>query len=194
MTADSLEKNRHVLEIVAEHIRGRRTIKLFHERPVSRELIVDAIEAARWAPSHHVTEPWHFYLLGPETVRESVELVRAITAERKGPAVADFKARSAAAVPGWLVVTCRRSQDERRQQEDYASCACAIQNLMIYLTAAGAASKWSTGPITRDERFYRLLGADPAAEFIVGLIWYGWPRISPTQSRKHVGEIVSETK
>ena len=194
MTADPLEKNRQVLEIVAEHIRGRRTIKLFHERPVSRRLILDAIEAARWAPSHHVTEPWHFYLLGPDTVRGSVELVRAITAERKGPAVADFKARSAAAVPGWLVVTCRKSEDELRQQEDYASCACAIQNLMIYLTAAGAASKWSTGPVTRDERFYRLLGADPAAESIVGLIWYGWPRISPTQSRKDVGEIVSETK
>ncbi len=68
--------NGDVLQIVAEHIRGRRTIKLFHDRPVSRELILDAIEAARWAPSHHVTEPWHFYLLGPETVRERADARR----------------------------------------------------------------------------------------------------------------------
>lgn len=184
--------NGDVLQIVAEHIRGRRTIKLFHDRPVSRELILDAIEAARWAPSHHVTEPWHFYLLGPETVRESVELTRVVTTERKGEKIADFKAKSAAAIPGWLVVTCSNSDDELRQREDYASCCCAVQNLMIFLSAAGAASKWSTGPITRDRRFYDLLGIDPEKESIVALLWYGYPKIRPTQSRRDVREIVSE--
>lgn len=183
-----------VLQIVAEQIRGRRTIKLFHDRPVSRKLILEAIEAARWAPSHHVTEPWHFYLLGPETVRESVELTRVVTTERKGEKIADFKAESAAAIPGWLVVTCRNSDEELRQREDYASCCCAVQNLMIYLSAAGAASKWSTGPITRDRRFYDLLGIDPHAESIVALLWYGYPKVRPTQSRKDVAEIVSEKR
>lgn len=182
------------LQVVAERIRGRRTVKLFLKRPVSRRLILDAIEAARWAPNHHVTEPWHFYLLGPEAIRDSVELTRTVVTERKGSKVADFKAESAAAVPGWLVVTCRRSEDDRMQQEDYASCCCAIQNLMLYLTAAGAASKWSTGPITRDERFYELLGIDSDEEFIVGLIWYGYPKITPTQNRKDVAEIVTERK
>ncbi len=191
MKAEPAE-NADILQIVAEHIRGRRTIKLFHDRPVSRKLILDAIEAARWAPSHHVTEPWHFYVLGPETVRGSVELIRTITAERKGAKVADFKAKSAAAIPGWLVVTCRNSDDELRQREDYASCCCAVQNLMIYLSAAGAASKWSTGPVTRDARYYDLLGIDPQQESIVALVWYGYPRIRPTQSRKDVNEIVSE--
>ena len=177
-----------------ERLRSRRTVKLFLKQPVSRKLVLEAIETARWAPNHHVTEPWHFYLLGQESMHECVELIRAITAERKGDEIAEFKAQSAAAVPGWLVVTCRRSEDELMQQEDYASCCCAIQNFMLYLSAAGAASKWSTGAITRDERFYDLLGIDRGDELVVGLVWYGYPKVIPTQSRKDVAEIVTERK
>ncbi|MGH8193125.1 MAG: nitroreductase family protein [Woeseiaceae bacterium] len=182
------------LEELAALIRSRRTIKLFLKRPVSRKLILDAIEVARWAPNHHVTEPWHFYVLGPEAIRDSVELTRIVTTERKGAKVGDFKAAAAAAVPGWLVVTCKLSDDERMQQEDYASCCCSIQNLMLYLSAAGVASKWSTGPVTKDKRFLDLLGIDLGEEYVVALVWYGYAKVIPTQSRKDVQEIVTERK
>jgi nitroreductase len=182
------------LEEIAELIRSRRTVKLFLNRPVRRKLVLDAIEVARWAPNHHVTEPWRFYLLGPQAIRGSVELTRIITTERKGAKAGDFKAAAAAAVPGWLVVTCRTSDDERRQREDYASCCCAIQNLMLYLSAAGVASKWSTGAVTTDPRFFDLLDIDPAEEFVVALLWYGYPKVMPVQSRKDVAEIVTEGK
>ncbi|HET6628976.1 MAG TPA: nitroreductase [Woeseiaceae bacterium] len=180
------------LQEIAEGIRNRRTVKLFLQRPVRRELVLEAIEVARWAPNHHVTEPWHFYVLGPESIREAVELTRIVTTERKGEKMGEFKAAAAAERPGWLVVTCRVTDDELRQREDYASCACAIQNFMLYLSAAGVASKWSTGAITRDDRFLRLLGIDPAEEFVVGLIWYGYAKVTPGQRRKDVEEIVTE--
>jgi nitroreductase len=91
-----------------------------------------------------------------------------------------------------LVVTCIKSEDELLQREDYASCCCAIQNLLLYLSEAGVASKWSSGPITRDQRFYALLGADPDEELVVGLIWYGYPKVLPVQSRKDVVDITTE--
>ncbi len=47
-----------------EVLRGRRTIELFLQTPVPVKLVRAAIEAATWAPNHHVTEPWRFYLLG----------------------------------------------------------------------------------------------------------------------------------
>ena len=120
-------------------------------------------------------------------------MIRTIVAETKDEDLADFKAKSAAAIPGWLLVTCRKSNDELLQQEDYASCCCAIQNLMLYLSEAGVASKWTTGPITRDQRFFELLGIDSSDEFVVGLIWYGYPKTLPTQSRKAVSEILTQT-
>jgi len=185
-------ESRH-LRIIAERIRSRRTTNQFLKQPVSRQLALDAIELARWAPNHHLTEPWHFYLLGETMKAASVELIRAIVTEKKNADIGAHKAQSAASVPGWLLVTCRKSADELVQREDYASCCCAVQNLSLYLSEAGVASKWTTGPITRDQRFFDLLGIDSEEELVVGLIWYGYPKILPTQSRKDVSEIITET-
>lgn len=183
------DDTRQSLRLLAERIRARRTINLFLKQPVSRKLILDAIEVARWAPNHHVTEPWHFYVLGPQTIARGVELTRAIVTEAKGPKKGDFKADAAAERPGWLVVTCRKSADELLQQEDYASCCCAIQNLMLYLSEAGLATKWATGAMNRDPRFFELLGINPDEAFVVGLIFYGYPKITPEQKRRDVEDI-----
>jgi len=181
------------LRIIAERIRGRRTTNQFLRQRVSRQLVRDAIELARWAPNHHLTEPWHFYLLGEKMQAACVELTRTIVTERKNADIAAHKAKTAAAVPGWLLVTCRKSADELVQREDYASCCCAIQNLLLYLSEADVASKWATGPITRDQRLFDLLGIDSEREFVVGMIWYGYPKILPTQSRRDLSEILTET-
>jgi nitroreductase len=181
------------LRIMAERMRGRRTTNQFLKQPVSRQLVLDAIELARWAPNHHLTEPWHFYLFGDAMKAASVELTRTIVTERKNAQMGDHKAKTAASVPGWLLVTCQKSDDALTEQEDYASCCCAVQNLLLYLSEAGLASKWATGPITRDQRFFDLLSIDSDKEFVVGLIWHGYPKILPTQTRKDVSEIVTET-
>ncbi len=180
------------LQHLAERIRSRRTVNMFLQQPVSRKLIMDAIEVARWAPNHRLTEPWHFYVLGDEAIRKSIELTRIVVTERKGEEIGNFKAKDAATRPGWLLVSCKRSDDELMQQEDYASVSCAIQNLMLYLSEAGVATKWATGPITRDSRYYEALGIDEGSEFIAGLIWYGYPKVTPTQQRREVSEIVTE--
>jgi nitroreductase len=181
------------LRILAERIRSRRSTNMFLKQEVSKDLVLEAIELARWAPNHHLTEPWHFYLLGDKKKAASVELIRAIVTENKTQEMGDHKAKSAAAIPGWLVVTCGKSDDELLAREDYAACCCAVQNILLYLSEGGVASKWTTGLITRDQRFFDLLGIDADAEYVVALIWYGYPKVLPTQSRKDVAEILTET-
>ena len=182
------------LALIAERIRSRRTTKLLLKQKVSRALVRDAIELARWAPNHHLTEPWHFYMMGPEKISGTIDLIGTLIEETKGdPDLAEFKRESAAAVPGWLLVTCSKSDDELLQREDYASVCCAVQNLTLYLSEAGVASKWTTGLVTRDPRFFALMNIDMEKELVVGLIWYGYPKILPTQSRKDVAEILTET-
>ena len=177
---------------LAEVIRGRRTINLYLQTPVPDELVQDAIEAATWAPNHHVTEPWRFYLLGEETVEHCLELCHTIVSAKKGKDAADFKRRSWSEKPGWLVVTCRRSDDRLREREDYAACSAAVQNLMLYLWSAGIGSKWTTGDITRDPRFSDIVGFDAVEEFVVGLVWYGYPKVTPQQRRSDISQRLSE--
>ena len=175
-----------------EVLRGRRTINLFLQTPVPAKLVHDAIEVATWAPNHHVTEPWAFYVLGKQTKATCLDLIRDIVTARKDAKAADFKAKNWSEKPGWLVVSCRRSKEPALQQEDLAACSAAVQNLMLYLWKAGVGSKWTTGDITRDPRFLDIVGIDADQELVVGLICYGYPKVIPDQVRKPTTEVLTE--
>ena len=193
MKKDAPSYETQELREFAEVLRGRRTIELFLQTSVPKALLDEAIEAATWAPNHHVTEPWHFYLLGDASKERCLDLCRDMVTAKKGAAAGDFKRQSWSQKPGWLVVSCQRSEDAARQQEDYASCCAAIQNLTLYLWKAGIGSKWTTGDITGDSRFYEIVGIDEAEAFVVGVIWYGYPKLTPTQSRKGLDEVLTKT-
>lgn len=192
MKKDTPSYETQALREFGEVLQGRRTINLYLQTKVPRALVLEAIEAATWAPNHHVTQPWRFYLFGGETIRACLNLCRDIVTAKKGAEAGEFKAANWAEKPGWLLVTCRKSDDELLQREDYAACAAAVQNFMLYLWKAGVGSKWTTGPITRDPRFAEIGGFDPDKEFVVGLIWYGYPKLTPTQSRADVADVLSE--
>lgn len=189
-TAPSYETQE--LREFAEVLRGRRTINLYLHTAVPEELVHEALEAATWAPNHHVTEPWRFILPGEKTVGKILDLCEEMVTAAKGAELAAHKRKSWSEKPGWLVVTCQRSDDELREKEDYAACCAAAQNFMLYLWKAGVGSKWTTGPITRDPRFYDIIGVDPDDAFVVGMFWFGYPKVTPSQSRKDLGEVLDE--
>ena len=174
----------------AEVLRGRRTIEMFLHTSVPDNLVREALEAATWAPNHHVTEPWRFYLLGPESIERCLDLCRDIVTAKKGEKAGAFKRDSWSQKPGWLVVTCKKSDDALLQQEDYGAACAAVQNAILYLWKAGVGSKWTSGPITRDSRFFEILDIDETEEFVVGLIWYGYPKVTPSQSRKELDDVL----
>ncbi|MFK8015027.1 MAG: nitroreductase [Gammaproteobacteria bacterium] len=179
------------LAAVTDNLRHRRTVALFEDRPVVRQHVEDAIELARWAPNHHLTEPWHFYLLGDKARLSTLELVEDIVGKRANPDVGARKRAKWEKVPGWVVVTCKRNEDKLIEREDYAACCCAIHNFSLYLWQLGIGMKWSSGSIIRDERYYDALGFNADQEFIVGLISYGYPKLIPTQKRKSASEIMT---
>ena len=169
---------------IGDLIRSRRTIGSFRKEVPSAEIVEAAIEIASWAPNHKKTEPWRVYWLGPKTAHAVVELNSDMIAQKKGAIEADVKRKSWSSVPGWLTVTCLRSDDSFREEEDYAACCCFVQNLMLALWSNGVGTKWTTGDVTRDPEFFRLLGVDANSERIVGLVWYGFPGVIPDQNRK----------
>lgn len=173
-------------------LRTRRTVGAFRPECPPREPVLAALEVAIWAPNHRKTQPWRFTLLGPSGVRQMIELNCELVAAKKGADEADKKRRQWSAVPGWLLVTCVRSDDPVQQDEDYAACCCAIQNLTLSLWSRGIGTKWSTGDVTRHPRFAEIAGFDSERERVVGLIWYGYPDVVPAQSRKPLSDVLRE--
>lgn len=180
-----------VVEAVSQTIRDRRTIHAFKPECPPFEEVRSAIELARWAPNHRHTEPWHFIHPGPETISRIVDLNARLVSEAKGRDAGEAKRLRWSQIPGWLIVACDRSDDQMRQQEDYAACCCAIQNLSLALWSHRIGVKWGTGAITRHSDFFDLLGIDQAASSIVGLLWYGYFDQAPAQNRKPVDEILT---
>ncbi|MEZ4702831.1 MAG: nitroreductase [Rhodothermales bacterium] len=177
-------------DALASLIRARRTIHLYRPETPPVETILKALDLARWAPNHKLTEPWRFYLLGSQTAEAIVELNTEIVTAAKGPAAGAAKRARWLEMPGWLVVTCVRSTNPLRAKEDYAATCCAIQNAMLYLWNEGIGMKWASGDVIRDARFCEMLDIDPEAEEVVGLFWYGYPAESPETKRKPLEDVL----
>jgi len=182
-TADTAVASADSAEL-ANLIRARRTINAFLPERPPRALMREALDLARWAPNHHLTEPWHFYLIGERTAQSIVSLNTELVRATSGDEAAATKYKCWAAIPGWLVVTQDRVDDVLRDREDYAACATVMQNLALYLWSRGVGMKWTTGAVTRDPRFYELLWIDPGIETVVGLVWYGYPAECPPAQRR----------
>ena len=178
---------------VAKIIRERRTIHNFQpERLPPREHVLEAIRHAVWAPNHHLTEPWKFYLIGAETKERICLLNAEILQQARGEDAARIKLERWRAIPGWLLMTCTESRNRIRAMEDYAACCCAAQNLMLYLWSVDIGVKWSTGGVIRHAEFSRIIGMDPEQETPVGLFWYGYAEDIPVTARKHHEEKLIE--
>lgn len=173
-------------------LRARRTVHLFRPERPPEALVLEAFDAARFAPNHRLTEPWRFYLLGPETAARVVALDAELARAARGEAAAEIRRARWSAIPGWAVVTCRTSpEDPLREREDYAACACALQSAMLYLWSAGVGTKWTTGPVTREARFYEILGIERTEEKVVSLLWYGYPEAVPEARRRPLAEVLT---
>jgi nitroreductase len=179
-------------EEFAAVLRARRSIDLFSPEPIRAATLLAAIEVARWAPNHRLTEPWRFYVLGAATMRAVVDLAVELEVAAKGERAGPVRRARLEAVPGMFVLTSARSEDPLVDRENYAACCCAAQNLMLYLWRQGIGVKWTTGGITRQPRLYDLLGIDSGKEQLVGFFWYGVPKVIPAQMRRPVEEIVTQ--
>ena len=169
---------------IQDLVRSRRTIHQFKPGLLPDESVLRAaLELATWAPNHYLTQPWRFYLLGGQGKERICLLNAELVREKQGERAAQVKLRRWREIPGWLALTCLKSDDAVTMQENYASCCCVAQNLALLLWDKGIGMKWSTGAVTRAREFYRILGADPEQEDLVGLFWYGFPAAVPAAER-----------
>lgn len=158
----------------------RKTVQKYSTEPIPEGCIERALECAVRAPNHKLTNPWRFTRIGPETREKIVALgiqLKAAKAAREGRELTEAyieKLREKLGnSPGLLVVSQVLDDDPFRRREDYASVACAIQNLCISLWSEGVGSKWATGGVTRHSETYEITDIDPDDEKIVGFVWIG---------------------
>ena len=174
--------------VLSEIIQRRRTRKpaQFSKTPPPIELITELIDIARHAPNHHRTEPARFYLLNQEKIRQLGKLFgETLAGDGKDPVLVEKGKRKTmewGEAPGILLVTCKTDKSSglvRKNpaviEEDYATCSCICQNLLLLLESENIATKWSTGAVWEHSNFANSIGIqDPENERVVGIIFYGY--------------------
>jgi nitroreductase len=149
-------------------IRTRRTHKAYAPGPVERATLDELFELARWAPNHHLTNPWRFRVVGPQALEALKEC--------SGDPVAAAKLDRA---PTLVVVSAVRSPDDPVTDEE-DTCAAAVAAYVVLLAAhgRGLAGYWRTPGILRTPEG-RAAVSVPEDERILGMLHLGSPCQEP---------------
>lgn len=176
---------------VIEAIRTRRTIASFLPDAVPAKDLERILANGVWAPNHHLTEPWRFAILGPETQRLLAERYAEWRMEKapiedvaRRTRIREDSRRKFLSIPTIVAVAALQEGDQKRRREDYAAVCCAIQNVQLAAWSEGVGVKWSTSGVTTDPLTYDLLGFDPERFDIVAFLYIGYPAAVPVRERK----------
>ena len=178
----------------SEAIRGRRSIKRFADRPVTRTELETILDAAVLAPNHRLTNPWRFYVLGPEArsaygaalgSRKAKKLTDPEAAQR----MRDTVAAEHRALPGMIAVAVVDAADPEQREEDYAATMMAVQTLCLAATELGLGTAIKTGAIMSDPAARAAAGvADD--QRIVAVVNVGVPaEVPPAKARRPASQV-----
>ncbi|TSJ77495.1 nitroreductase family protein [Rariglobus hedericola] len=163
---------------------ARRSIKpvaMDASREVPREVLLQLLEDAHWAPTHGLTQPWRFHVfegaararladglqglydrVTPTAARNEDKRAKLGTTPRLGPVV--------------IAVAAHVEPNGKIPEiEEIAAVSCAVQNLMLSAHEKGLGSFWSTPPVTMSAEFATWLGLD-ATHRMLGLVYLGYPK------------------
>jgi nitroreductase len=149
---------------LAELAGARRTHKAFGPEAVPRETLLALLAVARFAPTHHMTEPWRFRVLGPETLARLKQV--------------DKEAAKLERAPTLVVASAVLTGDLVQDEEDVCATAAAIQLVLLAATEQGIASYWRTPKVLRTPPGREAVGLRDGERFL-GLLHFGTAERDP---------------
>jgi nitroreductase/YHS domain-containing protein len=170
-------------------IKSRRSITRMTPDAVPLRAIEQILDAAVWAPNHHLTEPWEFHVLLGEAIRRFAEIRREFRQTLlKNPTAPETKRlldkiyADAAATPLIIVVTTTDPPDPDLRDDDHGATMCAIQNMLLVATGLGLGGYLRTGGFIHYPALRAFLGV-PEGRRIAGVVYLGYPAHVPPRRR-----------
>ena len=186
-----------------EVIERRRSIRRFQKKGVSKEMILQILEAARQAPSAKNAQPWRFLVLGPQSRNAALNAMDAgircrMDAVANRPLLADAihtlrimksapvlilvvnpaGGTPADSVSGWARVA---------ELLDAMSVGAAVENLLLEAVALGLGALWIGNTFFAYDEIAAALEIQGQ---LLGAVAVGWPDETPEpRPRKSMEEI-----
>jgi len=177
---------------VIQAIETRQSMGRVKQDPVPREFVERILESAVHAPNHRLTEPWRFHVFTGkgrgELARARAEIAR-LQAEAEGEdeelaaGRISRERKKAFRAPVVIAVICEAGRDEVETLENYAACACAVQNMQLTAHALGLAAMWRTGPVAYHDHMRAFFGLKEG-DRVVAHLYIGYPDMEARPRRR----------
>ena len=175
---------------------SRRSIREFTPREPSRAEIEILLDHAVTGPNHRLTQPWRFYVLGPEARRAFGLVLGGRKAKKiEDPAAADQMrqkiADEHASLPLMIAVAVVQSDNPEICEEDYAAGMMAVQNITLAAVSLGLGTHIKTGAVMADPGARSAIGVGEG-ERIIAIINVGEPASVPAaKPRRAASEVTT---
>lgn len=190
---------RYNLSEIKSVIEDRRSIRpeCFSSRKVHKEIVMELLDAAKWAPTHRYTQPWHFNVFTGEGLQKLSEFQSELYRTKKDD---DFKQEKfdklkerplmATAIIG---ICMKRDEAERNPiDEELAAVSMAVQNMMLVAAAHGIGAFWSSGGVTYLSETKEFMGLGEKDKFL-GFLYLGYPQDGwPRKTRRKPQEYFTD--
>ncbi len=192
------------MNAVIKAIKQRRSIRRYKDKKIPSKLIKEIIEAGRYAPSSHNSQPWRFVVITDrKKIKELSDYIKRWFNRRLklGALVGLFNKRIKNELEGarkrlverdlffydapLLVLVC--AKPGRFAKVD---CACAAENMMLAARSLGIGSCWigyADLVVNRNRGLMSSLGV-PKDSKIMGHIIFGYPIKFPEKARERKEE------
>lgn len=173
---------------VLEAIRTRRSIGKVGPECPPKEVIQQILDAATWAPTHHKTQPWRFYVLAGRAREALGEVMAECKAARVSGSKAESKVEKARRkplrAPVIIAVAVQPSRDEDVVEiEEIAATSAAVQNMLLAAHAMGLGAIWRTGDPCYDPKMQAFFGLREPAR-LLGFVYLGYPAVSSLRGKR----------
>lgn len=154
---------------------ARRTHKAFGPEPVPRETLLELLAVARFAPTHHLNQPWRFRVLGPETLAE----LKRVAGEKES--------RKLDRAPTLVVASAALTGDLVMDEEDVCASAAAVMLVLLAAAEREIATYWRTPAVLRTRPGREAVGLPPGERFL-GLLHFGRAAREPAPREREPAE------
>jgi nitroreductase len=190
-------------EEVTKIIRGRRSqfpAQFKENDPVADSIIEEILENANWAPTHKLTQPWHFIVYtgaGLKTFGDYQAEMYKMRAEKNGTPFLEgtyqkFKETPSKASHVIALLMKRTEGSGIPVMEEISAVAMAVQNMYLTACAHGLACYWGTGGPTFWAEAREDFGLE-GEDMLMGFFYVAKPATDnwPAGKREPIGEKVS---
>ncbi|HEY1111956.1 MAG TPA: nitroreductase [Chitinophagaceae bacterium] len=186
------------IEQINHLMRHRRSVfpkQFVAGKAVDNAVVREILENALWAPSHGLTEPWHFVVFTGAGLQKLADFQSKLYQETAGDAFKQDKYEKLKANPlaasHVIAIGMKRSPARRHPEiEEVAAVAAAVQNIYLSVSAYGLGGYWTTGGVTYKEAAKPFFGLGEEDK-LMGFFYLGHVAVpSPAGKRQPMEEKV----